>query len=91
MTIFLYRKLINIYIVHVIQLANFIAAIVGAYVSSNLSESYGTVNGVSIPLSFCGGALMIIGARLAGGCTRYLLFIHNLICQLNYMYNVYVN
>ena len=46
-----------------------IAAIVGAYVSSNLSESYGTVNGVSIPLSFCGGALMIIGARLAGGCT----------------------
>jgi len=65
---------INLYFFQVLFV---IAAIVGAYVSSNLSESYGTVNGVSIPLSFSGGALMIIGARLAGGCTRYLLFIHN--------------
>ena len=47
-----------------------VAATGGAFVSSKLSGSYGTVNGESPLLSFCGGALMIVGARLAEGCTR---------------------
>jgi len=44
-------------------------AICGAFISSSSSGSYGTSVGVSPLQSFIGGALLLFGARLAGGCT----------------------
>ncbi|XP_062579405.1 thiosulfate transporter TsuA-like [Saccostrea cucullata] len=44
-------------------------SVFGAFSSSILSGSYGTVTGGSVTQSFVGGAMIIFGARLAGGCT----------------------
>jgi len=44
---------------------------VASYISSSLSGSYGSVDGVSISNAFIGGFLLLFGARLASGCTRY--------------------
>lgn len=55
---------------------------VASYASSNLSGSYGSVDGVSISNAFIGGFLLLFGARLASGCTRY--FIYKLIQDLLY-------
>lgn len=51
------------------QVAYIFGAIGGAYFSSQMSDSYGTVNGMLPIKGFLGGALMLFGARLAGGCT----------------------
>ena len=42
-----------------------------SYASSNLSGNYASVDGVNIPNAFIGGFLLLFGARLASGCTRY--------------------
>lgn len=42
-----------------------------SYTSSNLSGTYGSVDGVSTLNAFLGGFLLLFGARLASGCTRY--------------------
>ncbi|GMH89417.1 hypothetical protein TrVE_jg13083 [Triparma verrucosa] len=42
---------------------------VGAYISSTLSETYGTSPGLSPIECFIGGVLMLFGSRLAAGCT----------------------
>lgn len=44
---------------------------IASYASSNLSGSYGSVDGVNISNAFIGGFLLLFGARLASGCTRY--------------------
>ncbi|KAK3792248.1 hypothetical protein RRG08_007328 [Elysia crispata] len=44
-------------------------AIGGAFISSTLSETLGSVGGVDPLYGFSGGILLIYGARLAGGCT----------------------
>lgn len=53
------------------QVAFVLSSIFGAFLSSILSGTYGSVAGVSIVQSFVGGALILFGARMAGGCTRY--------------------
>lgn len=50
------------------------AAIHGASLSSQLSGTSGTIEGQSALMSFSGGVLIIVGARLAEGCTRYLFY-----------------
>ena len=47
-------------------------AIAGACVSAAASGSLGSTPGVSLLSSFLGGLVLIFGARLAGGCTRYI-------------------
>lgn len=42
---------------------------IASYASSNLSGSYGSVDGVNISNAFIGGFLLLFGARLASGCT----------------------
>ena len=44
---------------------------IASYASSNLSGNYASVDGVSISNAFIGGFLLLFGARLASGCTRY--------------------
>ncbi|GMH55238.1 hypothetical protein TL16_g01857 [Triparma laevis f. inornata] len=44
---------------------------VGAYISSTLSETYGTSPGLSPIECFLGGVLMLFGSRLAAGCTSW--------------------
>lgn len=44
-----------------------------SYASSNLSGSYASVDGVGIQNAFIGGFLLLFGARLASGCTRYCM------------------
>lgn len=51
------------------QVVFVVAAIHGASSSSQLSGTYGTIEGQSVLMSFCGGVLIIVGARLAEGCT----------------------
>lgn len=51
------------------QVAFVLSSIFGAFLSSILSGTYGSVAGVSIVQSFVGGALILFGARMAGGCT----------------------
>ncbi|XP_071963645.1 uncharacterized protein [Antedon mediterranea] len=45
------------------------SAILGGFMSSHLSGTYGSAEGVGAVEAFLGGALMVFGARLAGGCT----------------------
>ena len=40
----------------------------GAYGSSMMGEHWGEYEDVSVPAAFVGGALMLFGCRLAGGC-----------------------
>jgi len=49
-----------------------LGAVLGGYISATASGTLGQVKGVSVPASFCGGFLLFIGARLGGGCTRYM-------------------
>ena len=42
----------------------------GAYMSSTASGTWGTTPGVGAGQAFLGGAIMLFGSRLAGGCTR---------------------
>jgi len=51
------------------QLVYICAAVLGAYISSTASGSYGYAKGVSIPESVLGGAMMLLGSRIASGCT----------------------
>ncbi|XP_022331473.2 uncharacterized protein LOC111129400 [Crassostrea virginica] len=51
------------------QVVFVLSSVFGAFMSSIFSGTYGSVPGVSITQSFVGGALIIFGARLAGGCT----------------------
>ncbi|RUS74054.1 hypothetical protein EGW08_018181 [Elysia chlorotica] len=44
-------------------------AVGGAFVSSTLSNTRGSVGGVHPLFAFSGGVLLIYGSRLAGGCT----------------------
>ncbi|KAK3582153.1 hypothetical protein CHS0354_033079 [Potamilus streckersoni] len=45
------------------------SAIVGSYLSTQASGSYGVVTGVSPARAFLGGLMIVFGARMAGGCT----------------------
>ncbi|KAL3873777.1 hypothetical protein ACJMK2_036862 [Sinanodonta woodiana] len=45
------------------------SAILGSYLSTQASGSYGEVTGVSPARAFLGGLLIVFGARTAGGCT----------------------
>jgi hypothetical protein len=47
-------------------------AIVGGAASAASSDSLASVQGVGIAEAICGGFLMLIGARLASGCTRFV-------------------
>ena len=58
----------------VFQVVFVLSSVFGAFMSSIFSGTYGSVPGVSITQSFVGGALIIFGARLAGGCTRYIFY-----------------
>ncbi|XP_048734138.2 uncharacterized protein LOC125650156 [Ostrea edulis] len=51
------------------QVVFVLSSIFGAFLSSMLSGTYGTVAGASVVQSFVGGALILFGARLGGGCT----------------------
>ena len=44
-------------------------AIAGACASAAMSNSLGAAPGLHPAYGFCGGFLMLFGARLAGGCT----------------------
>ena len=44
----------------------------GAFTSAYLSGSLGDMTGVSTRQAFSGGVLLMLGARIAGGCTRYV-------------------
>ena len=45
-------------------------AVAGGYLSAQASGSLGNSSPVTQSQALVGGALMIFGARLAGGCTR---------------------
>eukprot|EP00294_Goniomonas_avonlea_P011421 CAMPEP_0114561560 /NCGR_PEP_ID=MMETSP0114-20121206/12069_1 /TAXON_ID=31324 /ORGANISM="Goniomonas sp, Strain m" /LENGTH=373 /DNA_ID=CAMNT_0001747203 /DNA_START=15 /DNA_END=1136 /DNA_ORIENTATION=+ len=51
------------------QLFYLSSAALGAFVSASLSGQYGVERGTSPALSFLGGACILFGSRLAGGCT----------------------
>lgn len=65
---------IDIKMLIVFQVVFVLSSVFGAFMSSIFSGTYGSVPGVSITQSFVGGALIIFGARLAGGCTRYIFY-----------------
>ncbi|KAK7108480.1 thiosulfate transporter TsuA-like [Littorina saxatilis] len=44
-------------------------AILGGLASAAASDSLATVQGVGVAEAVCGGVVMLLGARLAGGCT----------------------
>ena len=46
-------------------------AVAGSYLSASSAGALGSVVGVTPTQAFTGGALMYLGARIAGGCTRY--------------------
>ena len=48
-------------------------AILGGAISATLSGSWGSVIGFDPTVVFIGGMLLVFGARLASGCTRYIL------------------
>ena len=48
-----------------------LGAVGGAYASSKMSGTFGTVEGSSVAESLAGGFLLMFGARLASGCTRW--------------------
>ena len=52
-----------------LSLAFTIGCILGAFISSYVSGSFGQSNGVHPYNAFLGGFVMVFGARLAGGCT----------------------
>ena len=54
------------------QVVYVLATVVGGLLSAFSSDSIGTEKGVSIAAAICGGMLLLIGARLAAGCTRYV-------------------
>ena len=68
----------------IFQVVFVLSSVFGAFMSSIFSGTYGSVPGVSITQSFVGGALIIFGARLAGGCTRYIFTI---VATTIYCYN----
>ena len=45
-------------------------AVAGSYLSASSAGALGSVVGVTPTQAFTGGALMYLGARIAGGCTR---------------------
>lgn len=45
----------------------------GAGLSAYFSDTWGQGVGVKPLMAFLGGAMMLFGARLASGCTRYEL------------------
>ena len=49
-----------------------LGAVLGGYISATASGTLGQVKGVSVPASFWGGFLLYMGARIGGGCTRYV-------------------
>ena len=57
-----------------------LSAVGGAALSAIMSDSWGKEEGVGGTSAFIGGALMLFGARLASGCTRYVAHY----CTYNY-------
>lgn len=55
---------------HFLQVFFVSGAMVGSYLSASSSQTLGSVLGVTPTQAFTGGALMFLGARIAGGCTR---------------------
>ena len=53
-----------------LQVVFWSGAVAGAGLSAYLSGTWGTTTGVSPTLGFLGGATMLLGARMASGCTR---------------------
>jgi len=53
-----------------LQVVFWLGAVAGAGLSAYLSGTWGTTTGVSPTLGFLGGAAMLLGARMASGCTR---------------------
>ena len=51
-----------------------LGALGGSALSTYLSGTWGQEGGVAPWVGFVGGAMMLFGARMASGCTRYLLF-----------------
>ncbi|KNC52311.1 YeeE/YedE family protein [Thecamonas trahens ATCC 50062] len=51
------------------QLIFVIAAILGSFSSASLGDSFDELHGVHPAAAFFGGAIMLFGARLGGGCT----------------------
>lgn len=49
-----------------------VGGIAGAGLSAYSSDSWGVAVGVRPWAGFLGGALMLFGARMASGCTRYV-------------------
>jgi len=58
-------------------------AIAGSYLSANASGSLDSVLGVTPMQAFVGGALMFMGARIAGGCTRCVFCMVVVLTRLN--------
>ncbi len=48
-----------------------LGGIVGGLISSLLSQTFASVPGVPAVHAFWGGFLLLLGARIACGCTRY--------------------
>ena len=55
-----------------IQVFYVAGAIAGGLLSATMSGSFGSVAGVSPISAFVGGMCMLLGARTASGCTRYM-------------------
>ena len=47
-----------------------VAAMLGAFISSQASDLFAENRGVTVVCALCGGFMLAIGARFASGCTR---------------------
>ena len=54
------------------QVTYWLGALGGAAISTYFSGTWGQEEGVVPWVGFVGGAMMLFGARMASGCTRYL-------------------
>ena len=64
-------------------------AIAGSYLSASASGSLDSVVGVTPMQAFVGGALMFMGARIAGGCTRCVFCRGFVLTRFNKMFGLH--
>ena len=74
------RDLLFILFLLPIQVFYWVGAVSGSALSAYLSNTWGQAVGVDPWVGFLGGVLMLFGARLASGCTRYSRYSMRVFC-----------
>ena len=60
------------YTYELLQVMYVCGAVLGGLFSALASDSVATTPGVTVDSAVCGGVLMLLGARLGAGCTRWV-------------------